>query len=227
MMIANAQNLIITTKPANQRNTLERGGNPRNSGTDSLGSGNRRSVGSASSSGPHSVRNAIKNPPPPVHRYDQSDSEEDEVVEYFDGGPIRNWFFIRDTEIISDIYIEMLCLPNSLVLFRLSISSSNVSSKLALHLFCFDFPYYIKIWVLFDIMVDETFLITCIFYLYFLINYFWVRRNGEVVAFLDILLALPQLDQLGVQKTAKGFGCSGGLHQEEELSLMDVLFRGL
>jgi len=90
MMIANAQNLIITTKPANQRNTLERGANPRNSGTDSLGSGNRRSVGSASSSGPHSVRNAIRNPPPPVHRYDQSDSEEDEVVEYFDGGPVRH-----------------------------------------------------------------------------------------------------------------------------------------
>ncbi|KAE9555284.1 hypothetical protein FO519_001535 [Halicephalobus sp. NKZ332] len=90
MMIANAQNLIITTKPANQRNTLERGGHPRNSGTDSMGSVNRRSVGSASSGGPHSVRNAIRNPPPPVHRYDQSDSEEDEVVEYFDGGPIRS-----------------------------------------------------------------------------------------------------------------------------------------
>lgn len=82
-MLANAHNLIITIKPANQRNTLQRGARPRTSGTDSMGSTNRRSMGSVSSSGPNSVRHRL--PPPPTKTYhEQSDSEEDEI-RYFDG----------------------------------------------------------------------------------------------------------------------------------------------
>uniref|UniRef100_A0A914YT79 Uncharacterized protein n=1 Tax=Panagrolaimus superbus TaxID=310955 RepID=A0A914YT79_9BILA len=89
MMLANAHNLIITIKPANQRNTLQRGSRPRISGTDSLASTNRRSVGSVSSSaGPNSSRhntNSRNAPPIPSKPYHQaSDSEEDEVTQYFD-----------------------------------------------------------------------------------------------------------------------------------------------
>jgi partitioning defective protein 6 len=95
MMLANAHNLIITIKPANQRNTLQRGTRPRISGTDSLGSStnNRRSMGSVSSSaGPNSSRHNNTNsrshhpaPPMPSKPYHQaSDSEEDEVTQYFD-----------------------------------------------------------------------------------------------------------------------------------------------
>lgn len=84
MMTANAHNLIITTKPANQRNTLQPGNNLRGSaGSGSLGSANRRSLGSVSSNGPYSVKNQSKNTQ--KTRYDASDSEEDEVIDYFDG----------------------------------------------------------------------------------------------------------------------------------------------
>jgi partitioning defective protein 6 len=90
MMLANAHNLIITIKPANQRNTLQRGTRPRISGTESVGSTNRRSMGSLSS-GPNSSRHNARHQPPlsskPYH--EGSESEEDEVIKYFDD-KIRN-----------------------------------------------------------------------------------------------------------------------------------------
>uniref|UniRef100_A0A914XH76 Uncharacterized protein n=1 Tax=Plectus sambesii TaxID=2011161 RepID=A0A914XH76_9BILA len=44
MMVANAQNLIITVKPANQRNTLQRGANSRISGNSDWSEGARSST---------------------------------------------------------------------------------------------------------------------------------------------------------------------------------------
>lgn len=77
MMVANAQNLIITTKPANQRNTLQRGAHQRISAStnQSDAGGSLGGRGGSSSSGNRYAVNKKS-----VHQ--ESDSEEDEIVDY-------------------------------------------------------------------------------------------------------------------------------------------------
>uniref|UniRef100_A0A7E4V4Y9 PDZ domain-containing protein n=1 Tax=Panagrellus redivivus TaxID=6233 RepID=A0A7E4V4Y9_PANRE len=87
MMIANSQNLIITIKPANQRNTLQRNA-PRSSGSNSMSSANRRSVNSTSSGNGLYGRNQriaeVK------HIDAGSDSDDEDIVNAYDGQQQRH-----------------------------------------------------------------------------------------------------------------------------------------
>uniref|UniRef100_A0A1I8AW68 PDZ domain-containing protein n=1 Tax=Steinernema glaseri TaxID=37863 RepID=A0A1I8AW68_9BILA len=66
MMVANAQNLIITVKPANQRNTLQRGGTSRTSATSDWSDD----------------RGKVTQGRRPIADHEDEDSDEDEVVDY-------------------------------------------------------------------------------------------------------------------------------------------------
>ncbi len=81
MMVANAQNLIITVKPANQRNTLQRGANSRISGNSDWSEGARSSMyggiggggiggGGDSDDDKDEVTDLLQQPqPPPRHHH--------------------------------------------------------------------------------------------------------------------------------------------------------------